>query len=59
MSLTKTLALTTALLLGSITIAGAFEEGKLLVWIGTNRAEDALQAVVQKFTDDLGIVHLS
>lgn len=44
-----------ALLLGSTSMTFALEEGELLIWLGTNRDEAALQAVVQKFTDDLGV----
>ena len=55
MNLTKTLALTTALLLTSTSIASALEKDKLLIWVGPNREDAALQGVVQKFTDDLGI----
>jgi maltose/maltodextrin transport system substrate-binding protein len=51
----KTIALGATMLFASTSLSAAFEEGKLLVWIGTNRDETALQQVVQKFTDDLGI----
>ncbi len=50
-----TFGLGAALLLASTSLTAAFEEGSLLIWIGTNRDETALQGVVQKFTDDLGI----
>ena len=44
-----------ALLLGSTSMTYAAKEGELLVWIGTNRDEAALQTVLDKFTADLGI----
>jgi maltose/maltodextrin transport system substrate-binding protein len=44
-----------ALLLGSTSLTFAATEGELLVWIGTNRDEAALQTVLDKFTADLGI----
>jgi maltose/maltodextrin transport system substrate-binding protein len=44
-----------ALLLGSTSLTFAAKEGELLVWIGTNRDEAALQSVLDKFTADLGI----
>ena len=55
MNLTKTLALTTALLLASTSLAAALEKDKLLIWVGPNREDAALQGVVDKFTADLGI----
>lgn len=55
MTLTKTLALTTALLLASTSIASALEKDKLLIWVGPNREDAALQGVVDRFTEDLGI----
>jgi len=44
-----------ALLLGSTSLTFAAKEGELLIWIGTNRDEAALQTVLDKFTADLGI----
>ena len=44
-----------ALLLGSTSLTYAAKEGELLVWIGTNRDEAALQSILDKFTADLGI----
>ncbi len=44
-----------ALLLGSTSLTFAAKEGELLVWIGTNRDEAALQTVLDKFTEELGI----
>ena len=43
------------MLLGSTSLTVALEEGELLVWIGTNRDEAALQTVLDKFTADLGV----
>ena len=51
----KILATAATLLLASTSFTTAFEEGKLLVWIGTNRDDAALQAIAKKFTDDLGV----
>ncbi len=51
----STLALGAALLLGSTSLTFALEEGKLLVWLGTNRDDAAVRAIAQKFTDDLGV----
>ena len=56
--MTKTisiLALGATMLLGSTSLTVALEEGELLVWIGTNRDEAALQTVLDKFTADLGV----
>jgi maltose/maltodextrin transport system substrate-binding protein len=44
-----------SLLLGSTSMTLALDEGKLLIWLGTNRDDAALQAVVAKFTADLGV----
>jgi maltose/maltodextrin transport system substrate-binding protein len=44
-----------ALLLGSTSLTFAAKEGEILVWIGTNRDEAALQSILDKFTADLGI----
>lgn len=55
MNWTKTLALTTALLMASTSLAVALEKDKLLIWVGPNREDAALQKVVDKFTDDLGV----
>ncbi len=46
---------TLALLLGTAMPAAALEDGKLLIWTGANRDQDALIAAVQPFVDDLGI----
>ena len=51
----STLALGAALLLGSTSLTFALEEGKLLVWLGSNRDDAAVRALAQKFTDDLGV----
>ena len=45
----------TALLLTSAMPALAFEDGKLVIWTGNNRDQAQLQAVGQRFADDLGI----
>lgn len=45
----------TALLLSSTSLTFALEEGKLLIWVGNFRDDAALQAVVDKFTADLGV----
>lgn len=44
-----------AVLLTSTSLTFAAKEGELLVWVGTNRDEAALQTVLDKFTADLGI----
>src|SRR5262245_10562904 len=44
-----------ALLLSSTSLTFAAKEGELLVWVGTNRDEAALQTILDKFTADLGI----
>jgi maltose/maltodextrin transport system substrate-binding protein len=49
------LAAGAAVLLSSTALTFAMEEGKLLVWIGTNRDDPALQTVLDKFTADLGV----
>lgn len=51
----STLALGAALLLGSTSLTFALEEGKLTVWLGTNRDDAAVRTLAQKFTDDLGV----
>ncbi|RYE09459.1 MAG: maltose/maltodextrin ABC transporter substrate-binding protein MalE [Hyphomicrobiales bacterium] len=50
-----TIAVGAALLLGSTSLTYAAKEGELLIWIGTNRDEAALQTILDKFTADLGI----
>ena len=52
----KIKSMITAVLLAT-TASGAFalEEGKITIWTGTNRDHAALQAVVDKFTNDTGI----
>src|ERR1700754_4810048 len=49
------LAAGAALLLASPSMSFAMEEGKLLIWLGTNRDDAAVRTIAQKFTDDLGI----
>ena len=51
----STLALGAALLLGSTSLTFALEEGKLLVWLGTNRDDAAVRTIAEKFTADLGV----
>lgn len=51
----STLALGAALLLGSTSLTFALEEGKLTIWLGTNRDDAAVRTIAQKFTDDLGV----
>ena len=55
MKSTITLLAGAALLLSSTSLTYAFEEGELLIWLGPNREEAALQAAVEKFAEDLGI----
>ncbi len=52
--LTKVLSVT-ALLLTNAAPAFAFEDGKLVIWTGTNRDRDQLIAATAGFTADLGI----
>ena len=49
------LSLGLAMLLGSTALASAMEKDQLLIWVGPNREDAALQQVTQKFTDELGI----
>lgn len=51
----KTIALGAAILLASTSLSSAFEEGKLLVWINGDKGFDGLQAVGDKFKEELGI----
>jgi maltose/maltodextrin transport system substrate-binding protein len=44
-----------AALLASTSIATAFEDGKLLVWINGDKGFNGLQAVGDKFAEDLGV----
>ena len=55
MRLVVTTLVGAALLLGSTSLTFAAKEGEILVWIGTNRDEAALQSILDKFTADLGI----
>ncbi|MEY1556725.1 maltose/maltodextrin ABC transporter substrate-binding protein MalE [Yoonia sp. R2331] len=50
----RTLSIT-ALLLATAVPAAAFEDGKLVIWTGANRDQDALMQAVAPFTADLGI----
>lgn len=51
----KTFALGMAVLLASTSLASAMEAGKLLIWVGPNREEAALQGVLDKFATEMGI----
>lgn len=53
----KTKALTGALavLLASTSMTYAFEDGKLLIWINGDKGFNGLQAVGDKFTEELGV----
>jgi maltose/maltodextrin transport system substrate-binding protein len=53
-NLTK-LTVATALLIASTSLSAAFEEGSLLVWINGDKGYDGLQAVGDRFTEELGI----
>lgn len=55
MKTVSTLALGAALLLGSTSLTFALEEGKLLIWLGTNRDDAAVRTIAEKFTADLGV----
>ncbi|HHG89409.1 MAG TPA: maltose/maltodextrin ABC transporter substrate-binding protein MalE [Devosia sp.] len=44
-----------AILVASTTMGLALEEGKLLVWINADKGYDGLQALGDKFTEELGI----
>jgi len=45
----------TALLLATATPSFALEDGKLVIWVGSNRDEAALAAAAAPFTADLGV----
>lgn len=47
--------LAAALLLGTTAAGTAFEDGKLLVWINGDKGYDGLQAVGDRFAEELGI----
>ncbi len=51
----KILAGTMAVLIASTSLTFALEEGKLLVWINGDKGYDGLQALGDKFTEELGI----
>jgi maltose/maltodextrin transport system substrate-binding protein len=53
-TLFKTLT-TGAVLLASTSAAFALEEGKLLIWTGTNRDHASFQPIIDRFSADLGI----
>jgi maltose/maltodextrin transport system substrate-binding protein len=50
-----TLALAATALLSSTSLSSAFEEGKLLVWINGDKGYDGLQAIGNKFAEELGV----
>jgi maltose/maltodextrin transport system substrate-binding protein len=50
-----TLALGVAALLASTSLSSAFEEGKLLIWINGDKGYDGLQAIGDKFKEELGV----
>lgn len=52
---TTIFALGVAALLASTSLAGAFEEGKLLIWINGDKGYDGLQAIGDKFAAELGV----
>jgi maltose/maltodextrin transport system substrate-binding protein len=51
----KTIALGLGVLLCSTTLSTAFEDGKLVVWINGDKGFTGLQALGDKFTEELGI----
>lgn len=53
-TLFKTLTATAALM-ASTSALFAMEEGKLLVWTGTNRDHASFQPIIDRFAEDLGI----
>ncbi len=44
-----------AMLVASTSITQAFEDGKLLIWINGDKGFDGLQALGDKFTEELGV----
>jgi maltose/maltodextrin transport system substrate-binding protein len=50
-----TAALGVAALLASTSLSSAFEEGKLLVWINGDKGYDGLQAIGDRFAEELGV----
>lgn len=51
----KTIMLGAAMLLASTSLSSAFEEGKLLVWINGDKGYNGLQAIGDRFREELGI----
>jgi len=51
----KTIALGAAILMASTSLSSAFEEGKLLIWINGDKGFNGLQAIGDKFKEELGI----
>ena len=54
-SVLSSFAIGAALLLGSTSLSLAFEEGKLLIWLGPNKGDAELRKAVEKFTADTGV----
>lgn len=54
-STVKTISLGAAILFASTSLSLAFEEGKLLVWINGDKGFNGLQAIGDKFKEELGI----
>ena len=52
---TRIITGTLAILLASTTFASAFDDGKLLIWINGDKGYDGLQALGDKFTEELGV----
>ena len=44
-----------AVLLSSASSAFAFEDGKIVIWMGAGKGDEKLQAVADKFTKELGV----
>lgn len=51
----KTIALGAAVLLASTSLSQAFEDGKLLIWINGDKGFNGLQAIGDKFKEELGV----
>jgi maltose/maltodextrin transport system substrate-binding protein len=51
----RTLLLGAAMLLASTSLSAAFEEGKLLVWINSDKGYNGLQKLGDKFKAELGV----
>ncbi len=51
----KSIALGAAVLLASTSLSQAFEDGKLLIWINGDKGFNGLQAIGDKFKEELGV----